>query len=47
MRTANFKTRNGGPSKQSRDNNISNLLSGLKTREIDVNDKKNEANNKY
>lgn len=32
-----------GPSKQSHDNNISNLLSGLKTREIDVNDKKNEA----
>ena len=32
-----------GPSKHSRDNNISNLLNGLKTREIDVNDKKNEA----
>ena len=32
-----------GPSKISRDNNISNLLSGLKTREINVNDKKNES----
>lgn len=32
-----------GPSKPSQDNNIKNLLSGLKTREIDVNDKKNEA----
>ena len=31
MRTANFKT-NEWSSKQSRDNNISNLLSGLKTR---------------